>query len=179
MSQLAGFVASLLRRGMLVTLFSSSCPDERLFVDLQARINPGLEDEARQRLSTTDVSSLDDLLTVLRSFDFVVSSRLHGVLLSFVAGKPAVAISYDRKVRCLMDEMGQSFYCLDIESFTSDNLLAVFLDLQVNRAQVAGKLKSTRCSYNEMLQSQYLRVTRLLADRNDPSLRTDIAVVQD
>jgi polysaccharide pyruvyl transferase WcaK-like protein len=179
MSQLAGFVASLLRRGMLVTLFSSSCPDERLFVDLQARINPGLEDEARQRLSTTDVTSLDDLLTVLRSFDFVVSSRLHGVLLSFVTGKPAVAISYDRKVRCLMDEMGQSFYCLDIESFTSDDLLTVFLDLQVNRAQVAEKLKSTRCSYNEMLESQYLRVTRLLANHNDPSLRTDIPVARD
>jgi hypothetical protein len=40
-------------------------------------------------------------------------------------------------------------------------------------------LKRTRCYYNEMLQSQYLRVTRLLANRNDPSLRTDIAVVQD
>lgn len=166
LTHLARFVASLLRRGIYVTLFSSSSPDEQLFPDLCARLDPGLDDEARSRLSTSDVTSVHDLLALLRSFDFVVSSRLHGLLLSFLAGKPALAISYDRKVRCLMDEMEQTAYCLDIQSFTSDDLRTVFVELQAHRAQIAAKINTTHRAYHEMLQSQYRRVVRLLANHS-------------
>lgn len=179
MTHLAHFVESLLRRGIFVTLFSSSSPDEQLFPDLCARLDPGLEDEARRRLSASDVTSLHDLLSLLRSFDFVVASRLHGLLLSFVAGKPAVAVSYDRKVRCLMEEMDQTAYCLDIQSVTSDGLLAAFLDLKTHGDQVTAKLSTTRLAYDELLQSQYRLVGELLAQRSGSPRRAHAAVVSD
>lgn len=162
-NQLALFVTSLLKRGISVILFSSASPDEQIFEDLRARLDPGLETEARRRLSSTNVASVHELLLLLCRVDIVVSSRLHGLILSFLAGKPAVAISYDRKVQTLMAELEQEAYCLDVRSFDKEDLLAAFQSLQVNGSLIASKLNSTCCKYNTLLQWQYRLVTQLLA----------------
>ena len=161
MTELATFVDTLLRRGIFVTLFSSCSPDDQLFGDLRARIDPSLETEAHARLSSGDVTSVQDLLVLLHSVDFVVASRLHGLVLSFHAGKPSIALSYDRKVETLMADVGLKAYCLDIRSFTSENLLATFLTLQTNGALVKSKLTATCCHYDQLLQNQYRLVTDL------------------
>ena len=96
---------------------------------------------------------------LLHSLDFVVASRLHGLVLSFLAGKPCVALSYDRKVDALMTDVGLKAYCLDIRSFTGENVLATFLNLQANGPQVASKLSATCCHYDQLLQSQYRLVS--------------------
>ena len=161
MTELALFVGALLKRGIFVTLFSSSSPDDQLFDDLRARIDPNLETEARARLLIGNVTSVQDLLVLLHSLDFVVASRLHGLILSFLVGKPSIALSYDRKVETLMTDVGLKAYCLDIRSFTGENLLAAFLNLQTNGAVVKSKLGATCCHYDQLLQSQYGLVTEL------------------
>jgi polysaccharide pyruvyl transferase WcaK-like protein len=161
-AELASFVTSLLRRGISVTLFSSSAPDEQLFPDLCDRVNSGLDDEARRRLSTSNVTTVNDLRTLLQTFDFVVSSRLHGVLLSFLCGKPSIAISYDRKVTCLMADLDQAAYCLDIRSLRSHDLLAAFLALQANSRHITSRLAAIRRGYDGLLQHQYRQVTEFL-----------------
>jgi polysaccharide pyruvyl transferase WcaK-like protein len=163
MNELASFTGALLQRGIFVTLFSSSSPDDQLFNDLRARIDPSLETEARARLLFGNVASVQDLLLLLHALDFVVASRLHGLVLSFLAGKPCVALSYDRKVETLMTDVGLKAYCLDIRSFTSENLLATFLNLQANGPLVASKLSATCCHYDQLLQNQY----RLVAELRD------------
>ena len=165
MIQLASFVASLLRRGVFVTLFSSSCPDEQLFQDLRARVGPGLDHEALARLSSSDVTTVHGLLLLLHSVDFVVASRLHGLVLSFLASRPSIAISYDRKVRCLMDELRQADYCFDIQTFNSDDLFGALLGLQSNRHLIAPRLTATRRQYDRLLQPQYSLVVQLLRRR--------------
>ena len=161
MKELALFTAALLRRGISVTLFSSCSPDDQLFDDLRARIDASLEAAARTRLSFGNVASVQDLLVLLQSLDFVVASRLHGLVLSFLAGKPCVALSYDRKVDALMTDVGLKDYCMDIRSFTGENALATFLNLQADRSQVASKLSATCCDYDQLLQSQYRLVAEL------------------
>jgi len=161
MTELALFVGALLKRGIFVTLFSSSSPDDQLFDDLRARMDPNLETEARARLLSGNVTSVQDLLVLLHSLDLVVASRLHGLILSFLAGKPSIALSYDRKVETLMTDVGLKAYCLDIRSFTGENLLATFLNLQTNGAVVKSKLSATCCHYDQLLQSQYSLVTEL------------------
>jgi polysaccharide pyruvyl transferase WcaK-like protein len=161
MDELASFLAVLLRRGIFVTLFSSSSPDDQLFDDLRARIDPRLESEARARLLFGNVTSVQDLLVLLHSLDFVVASRLHGLVLSFLAGTPSIALSYDRKVETLMTDVGLKTYCLDIRSFTSENLLATVLSLEANGPLVGSKLIATCRHYDQLLQSQYRLVTEL------------------
>ena len=177
MNELAFFVAALLKRGISVTLFSSCSPDDQLFDDLRARIDPSLETAARTRLSFGNVASVQDLLLLLHSLDFVVASRLHGLILSFLAGKPCVALSYDRKVDALMTDVGLKHYCLDIRSFTGENALATFLNLQANGPLVASKLSATCCHYDQLLQSQYRLVAELRGSglSSSPSDRAVVA----
>ena len=166
MAELALFVGALLQRGIIVTLFSSSSPDGQLFDDLRARIDPSLEIEARAQLLFGHVTSVQDLLLLLHSLDSVVASRLHGLVLSFLAGKPAIALSYDRKVDTLMTDVGLKAYCLSIRSFTSENLLAAFLSLQANGPLVRSKLSAICCRYDQLLQNQYRLITQLRVSRS-------------
>jgi polysaccharide pyruvyl transferase WcaK-like protein len=96
MTELASFVGALLRRGIFVTLFSSSSPDDQLFDDLRARIEPNLDTEARARLLFGNVTSVQDLLVLLHSWT-LSSPAVFMVSFSFHAGKPSIALSMTAK----------------------------------------------------------------------------------
>ncbi len=164
-TELARFVSRMLQDGVTVFLFSSSPPDDQIFADLCQRLDPGLAATARARLSQSATASLGDLLDLLASMDLVVASRLHGLLLSFLLGKPALAISYDRKVKSLMEELGQGVYCLDIEAFNSDDAVKVFSMLQANRDAIVPAVAATCRQYSEVLQQQFRFLVQLLSER--------------
>jgi polysaccharide pyruvyl transferase WcaK-like protein len=164
MTELSAFVASLLQSGMSVILFSSSTPDDQTFQDLRDRVSSQTEKEDLVRLSSRDVGTVGELVEVLGSVDLVVASRLHGLLLSFLAGKPSLAISYDRKVQSLMEDMDQALYCLDIRSFTGRELLDAFLDLQTKADLISKKVADIRHRYEILLENQY----RLIAEHLSP-----------
>lgn len=48
--------------------------------------------------------------------EIVVTSRFHGVLLSQLHEKPVLAISYHKKIDCLMDDTGQGDFVVPITS---------------------------------------------------------------
>ena len=163
MTELGAFVAWLLSRGASVTLFSSSTPDEQTFKDLRDRVSPHIEKAAFARLSSRDVSTVRELVGLLQSMDFVVASRLHGLLLSFLAAKPSLAISYDRKVQRLMEDLDQARYCFDIRSFTCRELLEAFLDLQAKADFIPQTLADIRQRYDMLLENQYRLVAEYLS----------------
>lgn len=165
-NEIASFVSKLLQGGASVCLFSSSPPDDQVFTDIYHRLDPGLDPAARIRLSSSAVNTLRDLLDVLRSVDLVVASRLHGLLLSFLSGKSALAISYDRKVKCLMDDLGLAVYCVDIRSLKSDDLLRLFAMLYANRDAILPAVAATCRKYDHVLQQQYRVITQMLASRS-------------
>lgn len=159
-TELSAFVSSLLQRGISVVLFSSSVPDEQTFRDIRDQVSSQITNEALMRLSSCEAATASELNEMLRSVDFVVASRLHGLLLSFLAGKPSIAISYDRKVQTLMEDMGQAEYCMDIHTFSRNNLLAAFLTLETNADSIPPKLRRIRDGYRELLEEQYKQVAR-------------------
>jgi polysaccharide pyruvyl transferase WcaK-like protein len=163
MTELGAFVTWLLSRGASVTLFSSSTPDEQTFKDLRDRVSPHIEKAALARLSSRDVSTVRELVGLLQSMDFVVASRLHGLLLSFLAAKPSLAISYDRKVQKLMEDLDQARYCFDIRSFTCRELLEAFLDLQAKADFIPRTLADIRKRYDMLLENQYRLVAEYLS----------------
>ncbi len=169
---LASFVSKLLQNGAWVCLFSSSLPDDQVFTDISHRLEPLLDPVARGRLSCSTVNTLRELLEVLCSVDLVVASRLHGLILSFLSGKPALAVSYDRKVKCLMDDLGQTAYCVDIQSFKSDDLLKLLAKLRANRDTVRPVVAAACDKYNDTLQKQYRVIIQLLASRSAGPLQS-------
>lgn len=163
MEQLGAFVSSLLRQSISVTVFSSANPDEQTFSELWNHLDPGLTPEELQRITVSNINSLSGLLEALHSFDVVVASRLHGLLLSFLSNKPSIAISYDRKVECLMKDLNQSLYCLDIRSIRSHDLSAVFTTLRSNAHLIPVELQAIRGRYNQLLEMQYQTIGRIMS----------------
>lgn len=164
-TELAFFVNHILQCGFSVCLFSSSPPDDQVFADIYNRLDPILDPGTRTRLTSSSVTTLRDLFDVLNSVDTVVASRLHGILLSLLSGKPSIAISYDRKVTCLMEELSQSEYCVDIRSFKRDDLLERFSMLRVHTKAVQSTLAATCRQYDEVLQEQYRDILQLRLGR--------------
>jgi len=163
MEQLGAFISSLVRQSISVTVFSSANPDDQIFSELWNYLDPAFTTEELQRITVSNINSLAGLLEALQSFDFVVASRLHGLLLSFLSNKPSIAISYDRKVQCLMDDLDQAPYCLDIRSIRSHDLSAVFATLRSNAHLIPGELQAIREHYNQLLEVQYQTVGRIMS----------------
>ena len=105
--------------------------------------------------------------------DVVVASRLHGIILSHLLGKPALAISYDRKVDAHMEAMAQERFCLNLRDYTASELWDGFTWLGAELPTISAAIRSKVMEYRQKLDSQYDLVVRLAgqlyrARRHDP-----------
>ena len=99
-----------------------------------------------------------DLLRLLRRLDYVIASRFHGILLSFMLGKPVVAVSYHQKEDSLMRDMGQADYLLDMRDFDVRGLSEAFEWLVADGACIT-KIVGAKIEENRRaLQEQYRTV---------------------
>ena len=77
----------------------------------------------REQIFFPPIKTWRDLVAVLREADYLIASRLHGTILSFVSKTPVVAISFDPKVDWVMEDLKQSEYLLHITDFTAAEVL--------------------------------------------------------
>jgi polysaccharide pyruvyl transferase WcaK-like protein len=99
--------------------------------------------------------TLDELFEKLLHVEYVVASRLHGILLSHIINKPAIAVSYDRKVDTYMSDLGLIRYCLDIHKVEITSLKNTFQKLVKNGDSVKIILEKKAKQYFLELQNQY------------------------
>jgi polysaccharide pyruvyl transferase WcaK-like protein len=169
LTELALFVGSLVERGIEVRLFSSSPPDDQIFENVYRLLDGRLSSSARELLSSAPVTTLAELLELLQSVEIVVTSRLHGALLSFVLRRPVLAISYDRKVATLMEQLEQSSSCVDIESVDSAVLAQKFASLETTQEQVKSTIDERCNQYADLLQHQYKEISTMLECHSRPA----------
>lgn len=105
-------VTRIVKRGNRVHLFVSDPTDTEAVREVCDR----LDFETRASCTIARADSPDALLEFYRGVDFVVSSRLHGVLLAIVAGRPVLALSHERKVQAVMNDAGVSPFCIDLKT---------------------------------------------------------------
>ena len=158
-TKLAGFVSEILKRDFDILLFHTDDPDRAVInellgiLDKEYRVKP-------DRLYRPKIHNVKDLALHLSAIDFAVASRLHGILLSHLAEKPVLAISYDRKVDTYMADMGQRDYCLDIHDFDVEALTRTFDALLLHRREIVRKTVEKVSSYKKTLVDQYDRLLR-------------------
>jgi polysaccharide pyruvyl transferase WcaK-like protein len=160
--ELEAFVAWLLSRGYEVVLFASSGSDRPVAAALLQAVTaaaPHGTEALRIRRASDD--TLSDLLAELDRVDLVVASRLHGVVLAHLLGKPVVAVSFDRKVATHMASMGQQPYCLDIHEVGSDALQETFGRLEHTATAERARLEGTVAECRRAVEAQYDTVVRL------------------
>jgi len=156
--QLADFLRVLLARNNQVVLFATAGADHVVIADLirvlREEGTPGLD----ELLEVSSARTVSDLLDVLANVDVVVSSRLHGVLLSYACRLSVVAISYDPKVQHLVASLDQNETCLPIDALECGRLLKTFDQVCANREGISRHLAVKVGQFQELLSEQYDRV---------------------
>src|SRR5262249_35768448 len=104
--------------------------------------------------------TLERLLGELANVDAVVTSRLHGVILAHIVGKPTIAISFADKVDAYLDEIGQHRFRLSFHSFTTAKLIEQFTELVARREEITQHLSRTRDEFRDRLEGQFREILR-------------------
>jgi polysaccharide pyruvyl transferase WcaK-like protein len=97
-------------------------------------------DRSSPRIVVPRIESVRDLVSCLSDADFVIASRFHGALLSLLLRRPVLALSYERKVRQLMTDLGQASFCLDIERAAIGDMMEKFAEIQAKRESITREL---------------------------------------
>ncbi|GFE60820.1 hypothetical protein AOG2_14080 [Geobacter sp. AOG2] len=158
--RLANFVAWLLNSDYEILLFASTASDlstiddvRNVLASLHVRgegcLQPGIPE-----------ITVRDLLTQLSGVDFVVASRLHGVILSHMLNLPVLALSHDPKVDIHMANNGQKDFCLNIEEFNADTISEAFARIVSSEEAIKGVLRDKTSMYTALLDEQYDLVFR-------------------
>jgi polysaccharide pyruvyl transferase WcaK-like protein len=99
--------------------------------------------------------SFEDVLSQLAATDIVVASRFHNVLLALMLNKPVVAISYHEKIDALMNAVGMSEFCQDIEQIEIDKLTEQMTLLQENAEDIRLRIAQTTEENRTALDTQF------------------------
>ena len=104
------------------------------------------------------IPTLKELLHQMASFDFVITSKFHGIVFSQMMGKPVIALSYLQKMEDLMREVGNGHYCLDIEHFESEELIERFQSMVKEEEYLKGLLQGSSMLYANALRVDFDRL---------------------
>jgi polysaccharide pyruvyl transferase WcaK-like protein len=141
--QMANVVSLLLKSGcFLVFVYSSLGDDQSVVPEILER----LDEESRKRCALQvhipAITTWTDLVGLLRDVDFLIASRLHSAILGFVAQTPTIAISYDRKVDWIMEELGQTGCLLQMRDFVAEDVIRTLERIQPRRNAIAAQIAS-------------------------------------
>lgn len=154
LSALAAFTAGLERSGHPVTIMTTSSPDWIAVTEFAALLNAQRPRDASP-LDIRRPRSLDELRAILAAGDVVVASRLHGVILSHLAARPVLAISFDRKVDAHLEDFGQVDLRLDIRTVSTESLQGRFADMLARRTALVAHLRRVGTERRSAVRGQF------------------------
>lgn len=149
------FISILIQRGYSIVLFSTDGPDRKVVSDIVDSLKKDYELDITGKLSQSCTETLEGLFEKLCNVNYVIASRLHGILLSHLCCLPVLAISYDRKVDTYMADVGLPNYCLDIHNIEAGSLLKCFELLVVNSKLIKSRIIDNNMGYAADLKQQY------------------------
>lgn len=162
---LASFAVWLINAGCKVLLFPTQVKaDPPVIEDVAALVRISLPIPCGDSLICPAVSSFDDLLSALAQTDLVVASRFHGIIISFLMGRPVIALSYNQKTDDLMADMDLGEFVADIGRCDVPWLILRFERLRAEAEDVRRRIESRRSDYRAALDKQYALVLGKTAD---------------
>jgi polysaccharide pyruvyl transferase WcaK-like protein len=153
MGKFADFVSLLLRGSYSVNMFGTD-----IGIDPMAIEDVRKDLLARYNLTTPEykpVETIDELLSMFSAVDYVVTCRFHGIIFAHLLNKPVLAISPHPKVADLMNDLGLSKYCIDIEAFDAALLAEKFACLVSEANMIKGAMMNTLVKYRSVLAKQF------------------------
>jgi polysaccharide pyruvyl transferase WcaK-like protein len=127
LEKLTRFSVWLLERGYHPRVFSTDIGvDRQAIEDLKSRLCPMVPPEVLSKIFPSVRESVTDALRQISDFDYIVTSKFHGIIFSHLLSKPVISLSYHRKMEFAMRALGQDRFCADIERFDIDWLIEAF-----------------------------------------------------
>ena len=152
-AKIAKFAASLVQRSYSLELFGSDYGADPSAIDdlrtvLRESHNIVTPEYAR-------VDSVRELLSRMSAMDYVVTCRFHGVVFAHLLNKPVLAISHHPKVASLMNTLGFSEYCFDIEKFDPEQLTDAFESMVRNADEIRSSMAASLAYQKTKLEAQF------------------------
>lgn len=127
-----GIVEELVDNGFEV-VFLSTCQGDQDYVDdsIEAlRIYQALSTKLKQFVTVNaNLYTLSELKNELKTFDYVIGTRLHMCILAWLSGVPAFNISYEEKGK-------ECYHYLGLKKYTID-----YNEKQLNKSKISSFLK--------------------------------------
>jgi polysaccharide pyruvyl transferase WcaK-like protein len=109
-------------------------------------------------------ATVEDLLAVMESADFIVPTRFHGALLALLVERPTLAICYYRKTRELMVEFGQGEeLTVTLEEFRAADAMTRIRLLESRAEELTTLMRERKKKVRTALAEQYDLVWALVA----------------
>ena len=164
-NELADFVRKLVEKGNSILLFSTDDTDRFVANAILDILEDNIPPELLRNIRKPEISTLNDLMREISIVDYVVASRLHGVLLSHLHQKPVLAISFDRKVDSHMENMGLQEYSVNINRFNSESLSKKYSLMELNREEIHIQIENKNVLFKDALKRQYDHLFRGLSTK--------------
>jgi polysaccharide pyruvyl transferase WcaK-like protein len=156
--KLTELAAHVLRDGHDIMLFATDGPDERCIEDMMVRLQRLVGSDLLARIQRPPMATHDQLFDAVSAADVVIVSRLHGALLTHLVRVPVLALSYERKVRTLMQNTAHERYCLNIEEFDVAFARERLGEMLARRAELSGEVDRLVTAFGHAVDAQYDRV---------------------
>jgi polysaccharide pyruvyl transferase WcaK-like protein len=143
LQKITRFSEWLLQQGYDLRLFSTDFSVDRYAIeDLRVAVGETLSTpELIYETCRGTSDSVKNTLREMAAFDYVVTSKYHGLVFSHLLGKPVISLSYQSKMDALMRAVGQERFATNVEYFEVDWLIKAFRSLVEERQSIeAGSL---------------------------------------
>jgi polysaccharide pyruvyl transferase WcaK-like protein len=154
-SKLAEFADALVSKNIEVFFFPTQPKDINVAIDVIRALRPAIAAQLHQPEPIRRPRTVVELIDVIRDADIVVATRYHGTLLALHAGRPVIAICYQRKARDLMREAGQDAYAVDFDLLDVAGLIARVERLETRGLEEIAKIRQVNERYGAALDEQY------------------------
>jgi polysaccharide pyruvyl transferase WcaK-like protein len=159
LEKLTALALWLISSNYTILFFPSQLIDDPpVITEIQRRLDSsGLRYDNNQIINQP-INKVDDLLLQLSYTDIVVASRFHSVLFANFLCKPVLALSYSRKVKSLMVDIGLEKHCIDINAINVEDMKTLLLGLLENHNAITKHLSTRVKTYIHSLDEQYDKV---------------------
>lgn len=160
-SEMAEVTRWLVDNGYDVLFFHTQVNgDDNVIPDILDRLGPSLSAEQRGHISEHPVRWFTDAFDAIAKTDYVIASRFHAVIFSYVMNRTVVAVSYDRKINNAMAAVGQSGFALDIRSFRANEVTDRFTALTAQPEGVRTGIRASVGEFRKQIEQQYDTIFR-------------------
>lgn len=167
----------LLKNGYDPRMFTTEVSvDNYALEDLKTRLRERVTPEILSEIFQPAREKVNGVLQQMADFDFIVTSKYHGIIFSQVLGKPVISLSYHRKMDFAMRAVGQDRFCADIEHFDTNWLIESFRSLADAGATTKPQAAEVVAKYAAALSQQFDELFTPDHASTGPAHRSSLAI---